>query len=256
MNANMRNAAISRLLKPRSVAIIGASGDPLKTSGRPAAYLLKHGYAGKIFPVNPKLDRIGVWPCYPDIASLPEVPDVAIVLLGAEHAHVAVRALAALGTPCAIVLASGYGETGRLTKMKAYDLLVQAESGLVSVSGAPGEWGRIGVSLCDINAGLSALIGIQQALMMRDLVVDDSAMSGRRIDKFTNAFLMNHNAWVYLDAGRRANNAAFNHSNPHIPAAYAAVLDIITTAFNTGNWRSVLDANKTLLEEVAPSKYK
>lgn len=63
---------------------------------------------------------------------------------------------------------SGYGETGRLTKMKAYDLLVQAESGLVSVSGAPGEWGRIGVSLCDINAGLSALIGIQQALMMRE----------------------------------------------------------------------------------------
>ena len=92
--------------------------------------------------------------------------------------------------------------------------------------------------------------------MMQDLVVDDSAMSGRRIDKFTNAFLMNHNAWVYLDAGRRANDAAFNHSNPPIPAAYAAVLDIIATAFNTGNWRSVLDANKTLLEQVGPSKYK
>lgn len=62
---------------------------------------------------------------------------------------------------------SGYGETGQLTDMKAYDLLVQAESGLVSVSGAPGEWGRIGVSLCDINAGLNALIGIQQALLQR-----------------------------------------------------------------------------------------
>ena len=126
MNANMRNAAISRLLKPRSVAIIGASGDPLKTSGRPAAYLLKHGYAGKIFPVNPKLDRIGVWPCYPDIASLPEVPDVAIVLLGAEHAHVAVRALAALGTPCAIVLASGYGETGDIGAQRQAQLLEAA----------------------------------------------------------------------------------------------------------------------------------
>ncbi len=63
---------------------------------------------------------------------------------------------------------SGYGDEGRLTGMKAYDLLVQAESGLVSVSGAPGEWGRIGVSLCDINAGLSALVGIQQALMQRE----------------------------------------------------------------------------------------
>jgi itaconate CoA-transferase len=62
---------------------------------------------------------------------------------------------------------SGYGEQGRLYKMKAYDLLVQAESGLVSVSGAPGEWGRIGVSLCDIAAGMNALIGIQQALIAR-----------------------------------------------------------------------------------------
>jgi crotonobetainyl-CoA:carnitine CoA-transferase CaiB-like acyl-CoA transferase len=62
---------------------------------------------------------------------------------------------------------SGYGDTGKLTKMKAYDLLVQAESGLVSINGAPGDWGRIGVSLCDINAGLNALIGIQQALIMR-----------------------------------------------------------------------------------------
>ena len=126
MNANMRSEAISRLLRPRSVAIIGASGDPQKTSGRPAAYLLKHGYAGKIFPVNPKLDRIGDWPCYPDIAALPEVPDVAIVLLGAERAHVAVRALAALGTPCAIVLASGYGETGDIGAQRQAQLLEAA----------------------------------------------------------------------------------------------------------------------------------
>jgi itaconate CoA-transferase len=63
---------------------------------------------------------------------------------------------------------SGYGDDGRFFGLKAYDLLVQAESGLISVSGAPGEWGRIGVSLCDINAGLNALVGIQQALMQRE----------------------------------------------------------------------------------------
>ncbi len=73
---------------------------------------------------------------------------------------------------------SGYGEIGRLTAMKAYDLLVQAESGLVSVSGAPGEWGRIGVSLCDINAGLNALIGIQQALLARERSGRGSAREG------------------------------------------------------------------------------
>ena len=62
---------------------------------------------------------------------------------------------------------SGYGESGPLHKLKAYDLLVQAESGLVAVSGAPGPWGRIGVSICDISAGMNALIGIQQALLQR-----------------------------------------------------------------------------------------
>ncbi len=62
---------------------------------------------------------------------------------------------------------SGYGESGPLQLLKAYDLLVQAESGLVAVSGAPGAWGRIGVSLCDITAGMNALIGIQQALLQR-----------------------------------------------------------------------------------------
>jgi len=62
---------------------------------------------------------------------------------------------------------SGYGDDGRFFGLKAYDLLVQAESGLVAVSGAPGEWGRIGVSLCDITAGMNAIIGIQQALIQR-----------------------------------------------------------------------------------------
>ncbi len=63
---------------------------------------------------------------------------------------------------------SGYGESGPLQQLKAYDLLVQAESGLVAVSGAPGPWGRIGVSICDISAGMNALIGIQQALLQRE----------------------------------------------------------------------------------------
>ena len=50
--------AISRLLKPRSVAIIGASADATKTSGRPIAYLQKHGFKGDIYPVNPRVDSI------------------------------------------------------------------------------------------------------------------------------------------------------------------------------------------------------
>lgn len=62
---------------------------------------------------------------------------------------------------------SGYGDSGSYQRMKAYDFLVQCETGLVSISGAPEALGRVGVSVCDIGAGLNALIGIQQALFAR-----------------------------------------------------------------------------------------
>src|SRR3989442_11141981 len=95
-------SAIARLLRPRSVAVVGASADPTKTAGRPVSYLVKHGFSGAIYPVNPKVERIGDLACYPDIAALPAVPDVGIVLLGAERAHLAVRDLAARGVAAAI----------------------------------------------------------------------------------------------------------------------------------------------------------
>ena len=120
--------AISRLLKPRSVAVIGASADVTKTAGRPVAYLVKHGFAGKIFPVNPKASEICGLRCYPDLASLPEVPDVGIVLLGAERAQQAVRELAQLGCSAAIVLASGYTEVGEEGARRQAQLLEAAGS--------------------------------------------------------------------------------------------------------------------------------
>lgn len=120
--------AISRLLKPRSVAIIGASADVNKTAGRPVAYLRKHGFSGDIYPVNPRVESIDGLRCYPDIQSLPQVPDVGIVLLGAERAHLAVRELAQRGTAAAIVLASGYTETGEEGARRQQQLMEAAGS--------------------------------------------------------------------------------------------------------------------------------
>jgi acetate---CoA ligase (ADP-forming) len=117
---------ISKLFKPTSVAIVGASGDASKTSGRPVAYLQKHGYDGRIYPVNPRIAKIGDLQCWPDIAALPEVPEVAIVLLSAERAHFAVKELAERGTSAAIVLASGYAETGEEGAARQSQLLAAA----------------------------------------------------------------------------------------------------------------------------------
>ncbi|CAE6798478.1 Trans-feruloyl-CoA synthase FCS1 [Paraburkholderia domus] len=120
--------AISRLMRPASVAVIGASADPAKTAGRPVAYLRKHGFEGDIYPVNPRYETIDGLRCYADVKSLPHAPDVGIVLLGAERAHLAVKELADRGTSAAIVLASGYAETGQEG--------AQRQSQLVEAAGA------------------------------------------------------------------------------------------------------------------------
>jgi crotonobetainyl-CoA:carnitine CoA-transferase CaiB-like acyl-CoA transferase len=62
---------------------------------------------------------------------------------------------------------SGYGEDGPYRDMKAYDLLIQAETGLASVTGSPEAPGRVGVSIADISAGLYAFNGILLALLQR-----------------------------------------------------------------------------------------
>ncbi len=62
---------------------------------------------------------------------------------------------------------SGYGSDNSYTDMKAYDLLVQAETGLAGVTGHPAGAGRVGVSVCDVACGMSAYAGVLEALLQR-----------------------------------------------------------------------------------------
>jgi acyl-CoA synthetase (NDP forming) len=104
--------SLDRLIRPRSVAIIGASADAGKLTGRPLAFLEKYGYAHEILPVNPRVSSIGPHPCFADVKALPHAPDVAIVLVGSSRVVDVVRDLAEIGTGAAIVLAGGFGESG------------------------------------------------------------------------------------------------------------------------------------------------
>ena len=63
---------------------------------------------------------------------------------------------------------SGYGAEGPYAKMKAYDMLVQCESGLTSITGTPDSPSRAGVSVCDIATGMHGLIGVLEALYERE----------------------------------------------------------------------------------------
>jgi itaconate CoA-transferase len=72
---------------------------------------------------------------------------------------------------------SGYGEEGPYAARKAYDMLVQAESGLASVTGSPEAPARVGVSVCDIAAGMYAYEAILEALYARERSGDGAAIS-------------------------------------------------------------------------------
>lgn len=100
------------LLWPRAVALVGASDDPGKVTSRPLRYLRAAGYAGRIYPVNPRHDTLAGQRCWPALDALPEVPDHVFVMTAAERAIESVRACGQLGVPVATVLASGFAEDG------------------------------------------------------------------------------------------------------------------------------------------------
>jgi itaconate CoA-transferase len=81
---------------------------------------------------------------------------------------------------------SGYGEEGPLAKARAYDLLVQAESGIASVTGTPDAPGRIGVSATDVGTGMYAHAAILEALVKRSITGQGSAIRVSMFDAMTD----------------------------------------------------------------------
>lgn len=106
------NDSLLPALDPRSVAIIGASDDPNRIGGRPIHFMLRHGFRGRILPVNPKRPLVQGLPAFESIDALPEVPDLAVIAVSGEATVAAVEACARRGVGVAVVIASGFGETG------------------------------------------------------------------------------------------------------------------------------------------------
>lgn len=103
-------SSLSALLAPRSIALIGASQDPTRIGGRPLRYLRESGYAGAVYPVNPNRESVQGLAAYPSIASLPQVPDVALLAVPAAATLQAVRECAEQGVGSAIVFSAGFAE--------------------------------------------------------------------------------------------------------------------------------------------------
>lgn len=94
----------------------------------------------------------------------------------------AVDELRTLNPRLVICSMSGYGQSGPYASRKAYDLLIQAESGLAAVTGSPDAPGRVGVSVVDIATGLNAYAAILEALSLRSLTGQGSVIDVSMFD--------------------------------------------------------------------------
>lgn len=111
MDDTTPRSGLDALFNPRSVAIIGASRDPTRIGGRPLRYLTESGFQGKVWPINPRHDRVQGLEARPHIADVPGPIDAAIVAVRAERVLEAIEACAERGVGAAVVFTSGFAET-------------------------------------------------------------------------------------------------------------------------------------------------
>ena len=115
MNTNVvsQSVRIDNPLHAESIAVVGPSRDPWKTSGRTLDYLKRLGFEGRCYAVSPVHDEVLGVSTVPSLSDLPEVPDIAVLVGPADRVIEDLADCVSLGVPFAVVFASGFGETGR-----------------------------------------------------------------------------------------------------------------------------------------------
>lgn len=103
---------LKTLFHPRSVALIGVSTEPTKLSGRPFRFFREFGYAGSVYPVNPKYQEVGGVRCYANLSEIPGAVDLAVITLPAAAVPATLAECGAKGVKAAAIISSGFAEVG------------------------------------------------------------------------------------------------------------------------------------------------
>jgi acyl-CoA synthetase (NDP forming) len=135
--------SLDALFRPRSVAVVGASSDPNKIGGRPLHFLLRGGFQGAIYPINPGAAEVQGVKAYPSLGAVPGELDMAIIALAAPQVAAAVRAAAAKGAKAAVVFSAGFGEEGEAGRAMQTELLATAREAGIRLLG-PNSLGLFG----------------------------------------------------------------------------------------------------------------
>lgn len=129
--------SIDTLLNPKSVAVVGASADPGKPSGMVLGFLERSGYAGEVYPINPRYQSIRNWRCYPTLSDAPTPPDIAVIAVPVAHVVQVAEECVQSGVAHAVVMTGGFGEgaTGEEGEQRRDQLLAMARRGGMRIVG-------------------------------------------------------------------------------------------------------------------------
>ncbi|MDZ4672859.1 MAG: acetate--CoA ligase family protein [Gemmatimonadota bacterium] len=106
------SGSLGPILRPRSVAVVGASRQPGTIGHELVATLVRNGFAGPVYPVNPSARSIGSVPAFATVGALPEAPDLAVIAVPSPHVLPVVRDCVARGVRGLVVISAGFREVG------------------------------------------------------------------------------------------------------------------------------------------------
>ena len=108
----MDRSPLSPMFNPASVAVFGASESTTSVGGRVFSNILRAGYEGELYPVNPKYESVHGMDCVPDLSRLDKPVDLAVIATPAAVVPEIIRQCGIAGTTNAVVLSAGFGEGG------------------------------------------------------------------------------------------------------------------------------------------------
>ncbi|MDD1769043.1 MAG: CoA-binding protein, partial [Methanomassiliicoccales archaeon] len=149
----MKDEKIDAIFNPKSVALIGGSNKEGKM-GYVFAKNITSGYEGKVYMVNPSEDQVFGLKSYPDVNSVPEEIDLAVIVIPAKAVPSVMEELSAKRAKAAVVITAGFGEAGPEGKKYEEELMKAANKGGVKVVGP----NCFGIYNC--NIGLNASLGV------------------------------------------------------------------------------------------------
>lgn len=127
--------SFNSFFNPQSVAIVGASRQKGKVGYEILSNMLEAGYKGKIYPVNSKAEEIEGLKCYPDLASIGEIPELVVLVIPAKVVPAVIQECAKIGTKAVVIITAGFKEVGKDGKALEDRVVQIAKQGGIRVIG-------------------------------------------------------------------------------------------------------------------------